>query len=280
MIKKTYIPILIAVVLSLLVSSVALAQSTQDPTQLRGGKRGIGQITALGAGQFTVESRQGEEHIIYVDENTRYRRFDGSPIEFADLQVGDWVAGILRYDPEREGPLARLIILLPDDYDPSQRLGIRARGKVIAVDEGASTFSLHIRSGAELTFTVNAHTVFKGGVTSLAELEEGMLAAVAGVKQADGSLLAQVVFARKPLVRLVGEVKTVDLVASSFTLDTRRGKEVSILVVENTKFRSRDGQVDGLEDLQAGMHAAVWAIQVEAGSFEARTVLVGPIRTP
>ncbi|HSF83804.1 MAG TPA: DUF5666 domain-containing protein [Anaerolineales bacterium] len=187
-----------------------------------------------------------------MDENTRYLGIDVEGIEFEDLQIGDWVAGIVKPVPDVV-PLARLIMLLPEDYDPSQRLGVRARGKVVGVDHAASTFSLETRAGSELTFVVNENTIFKGGVDNLADLHRGMLAAVAGVKQSDGSLLAHVVLARHPLLKLAGEAMSVDLESSSFLLDTRGGEELSIIVDENTRFRSREGEIEGLEDLQPSM---------------------------
>ncbi|HSF83805.1 MAG TPA: hypothetical protein VLA49_21415 [Anaerolineales bacterium] len=58
MFKKFYVAIFFAVILSLLVGSVAFAQTSQEESGLRGGRRGIGQITALGDGQLTIISRR------------------------------------------------------------------------------------------------------------------------------------------------------------------------------------------------------------------------------
>ena len=88
-----------------------------------------------------------------------------------------------------------------------------------------------------------------------------VIAAVAGVKQSDGSLLAHVVLVRHPLLKLAGEVMSVDLESSSFLLDTRGGEELSTIVDENTRFRSREGEIKGLEDLQPGMVVVVIAKQ-------------------
>ena len=48
--------------------------------------------------------------------------------------------------------VARLAIILPDDYDPSQRLGRRARGYMTAVDLKGGSFNLLTLSGEKLTF--------------------------------------------------------------------------------------------------------------------------------
>jgi len=275
MFKRYYAPVFISAILSLLVTNLAFAKSNEDPRRPRGGGRGIGQIIALGVDQITVNSRLGEEHVIFVDENTRYREIEGETIGFEDLQVGDWIAGIVRFDADLGGPLARLILLLPEDYDPSQRLGFRRRGKVLEVDTEAKILTLQTRAGSELTVIINENTLFKGGVDDLSDLQEGMVAAVAGIKQADGGLLAHVVLARHPLVKLAGEIKSIDLGGSSFILDTRRGEEVSILVDEQTKFRSREGEINGLEDLQPGVVAVVLAKKEEGGILVALGVAAG-----
>jgi len=76
-------------------------------------------------------------------------------------------------------------------------------------------------------------------------------------------------------VRVAGEITAVDVAASVFTLHTRKGEDLRFQVDESTKFHSRSGEVDGLEDLQPGMMAGVAAKTLDDGSLLALRVAVG-----
>lgn len=273
--KKTLTPLILALLASLLFSSVALAQAEpRTPERVRGARRGVGRILSIGPDSITLEGRQGFERTFLVDENTRFRSTSGEALSQSDLQSGDWVAGITA--PNSQGQqLARLVILLPADYDPSQRLGAHAAGKVTGVDVGAGSFSLHTLRGEDVTFVTNENTIFEGGVETLADFQEGMQAAVSAYRQEDGSLLALAVVARLPVVRNAGEVTAVDVSGGTFTLKTLRGETLIIMVDENTRFRSKDGGVQSLADLAAGMRLLVRSQTQEGGSHLARLVQVG-----
>jgi hypothetical protein len=74
----------------------------------------------------------------------------------------------------------------------------------------------------------------------------------------------------------VGSVVAVDLAASTLTFEVQRtGEEITLLVDENTRFRSRGGLVEGLEDLQAGQPLLVVYRQQPDGSYLALQVLAG-----
>ncbi len=273
MMKKFLLSIPIAMLAIILACSAALAQKPEQD-HLRGGRRVSGKIAAVGATEFILEARQGEQRTIFVDDGTQYRNAEGDPAAFGDLQVGMWVAGIMRYNDQGE-MVARLVILFPDDYDPSQRLGMRARGHVTSVDMASESFSLHTFAGEDLDFQVTQDTIYLGGVESLEDLEAGMQASIGAIKQNDGSRVALVVLARKPLVKHAGTVADIDLANSSFTIDTRQGKQITFQVDVNTRFSSRDGSVEGLEDLQPGMIALVVAKESDGDTLLAAAVAAG-----
>jgi hypothetical protein len=295
MFKKILVPLIFALVAALAIGGVAYAASQPEKTPVPvrvthasllqgpiaadkdaaadpGRRRGLGQITALGDGQFTVQLKSGEEKVIRVGENTRYFKGDGSAGSFTDLQVGLWVIG--RVAPSAEGPLARVVILMPAGFDPNLKL-IRHAGEITTVDPAAGAFGLKTRQGENLTFQTDGSTQYFGQVESLADLQPGMLAVVAAKQLEDGSYLAVRVTAHeKPQVdvKKAGRVTAMD--ASSFTIRARDGNTYTFQVTPETRFRSRGVQVKGLKDLRLGMGVAVAAQEMDEGQLKALVVIV------
>ena len=232
-------------------------------------RRGLGQITILGDGQFTVQMRNGAVKVILVGAQTRYFDAHGTPIVFSDLQVGRWVAGtVVR---STDGPLARLVIQLPEGFDPTVRL-IRHAGTVGSVDAAESTFELTTLQGDRLTFDVDENTLYMGQVYNLADLQTGMGAIVAAQQQADGTYLAERVTARqKPQVdvRAAGRVTGIDV--SSFTILGRDGQPHTFQVTPLTHFRGPG--LNGLRDLRLGRMVAVAAHAAGDGQLQALLVV-------
>lgn len=275
MFKKLMFPMTLALLLSPLVGSVAFAQANQPPaSKLNGGWRVLGQVSTVQSSQIAVKTRAGAERSIAVDEKTGYRGVHGELLTLQDIKAGNWIAVIMRLGAGNQ-PVARLVVVLPSDFDPSQRFGVRARGKVTSVDGQAQKFTLHSLQGVDLTFSVNAATQYWGQVKSLADLQKGMVAGVGAVQQSDGSNLALVVLARIPFVRHTGTVLSVDAAANQFTLHTLKGEDVIIAVDANTRFRSRDHSIQGIQDLQPQMVAYVTARQAGDGSLLAVMVAAG-----
>jgi hypothetical protein len=73
-------------------------------------------------------------------------------------------------------------------------LDVKAGGKVTAV--GSSSFSIQKRNGGSMSFSVSDSTHYIG-ISSLDDLEVGMMAAV-GANETDDGLLALFVGARNP----------------------------------------------------------------------------------
>ena len=102
-----------------------------------------------------------------------------------------------------------------------------------------------------------------------------MLTAVGAIEQDDDTLLAVVVMARFPLIKHAGTVTSVGVSANTFDLKTRSGDDLTFSVDENTRFRSRDGLVQGLGDLQPDMVAFVTAGKEADGTLKAVVVAAG-----
>ena len=268
----TILAVLALAMMSVRTALAAPAINEQRPN--RAGMRVYGQVTAIGDGQFTLLLSDGREVTVRVDEQTRFRQAGGGEATFGDLTVGRWVAGVGRPTDQEGVFLARVVVLLPEDFDPSQRLGARAAGRVVRVDAEGGTFVLDTRQG-EVTVAVNEATRFRG-IASLGDLQPGMFAAAAGEKQDDGTLLARVVGARegkRQVQRFAGEVTAVDTGAGAFALRTRSGETVNFSVTEKTRYQ---GKIQGLGDLQPGMAAVVGATRGDNGRWTALFVAAGP----
>lgn len=163
--------------------------------------------------------------------------------------------------------------IVPDEH-------ARFLGEVTGVDIERESFNLRTRAGDELTVFVVESTRFRslsGEVQGLEDLEVGMKALVIGGFNAEGKLLARSVAVRAPgdfpgRMHVLGEVLSVDLVSASFDLRKRDGEVVTISVDEETRYRSLDGSLQGLTDLQPGMKAMAIVVEMDDGTLLARQV--------
>jgi preprotein translocase subunit YajC len=276
--KKIWLPVFAALLLALAAGAWmyadAAAQEGRFPLARQRKLPGaLGQVTAISAGQFTIQTRAGEERTISFDDTTRFIDPQKQPLSADDLQTGGWVAvAIARQGGEP--PLARLVVILPEDFDPANMAGLR--GRVVGVDVAGDAFTLEDKNGQATTAKVNADTQYRGQVTALADLQVGMLAQAATEEQANGDLLAKTLRAGYPLVKHAGEVVRVDLAAGQFVLKTARtDQELTITVDAETRFRSKDDTVQELADLQTGMVVVVSAEKQGEDALLARLVAAG-----
>ncbi|MBS1249764.1 MAG: hypothetical protein MAG431_01348 [Chloroflexi bacterium] len=267
--KKITLSLIITLVLTLLVSGIAFADDGDTGPEHRGGRRAYGEVVSVEEEAFTVQNPKGEEVTFSVDENTRFRAPNEEEVTFADLEIGQKVAVIAGKDS-----LAKLVLLLPDDFEPGGRFGVRKRGEITAVDVDAGTFSLQTQNGEELTFTVDENTRYKGQLSSLDEMQVGWSAGVAAKEQEDGTLLATLVLAgeRPEIVKARGEVTSVDAEAGTFTLTTQDGQTLTFTVGDNTRYK---GQLESLDEMQVGWSAGVAAKEQEDGNLLAVFVIAG-----
>ncbi len=265
--------------LSLSVTGVAYAQ---DDAPERHKNRLAGQVTSVdvASGTFGMETLKGEEIRIQTDENTEWHSREGSVEGIEDLEPGMPVF-VLARETDDGGLLASHVgVGKPGKH---ARL-IRFAGEVTAVSLDSSTFTLLNKDGEEGTFLVNEETRFRsrgGEINELAEREPGMLAGVLAKPQDEGLPLALVVAVGdpedrpdrpRPEVRFIGEI--IGLGDGSFTAETREGEQVTVLVDENTRYMSRNGEVNGFEDLEVGMKVAVGAMRTDEGLL-AKVVAAG-----
>jgi hypothetical protein len=124
--KKLLLPVVIALLLALAVgvwgySAVAAQEGVPRPP-LRRLPGVLGQVTAIEADQFTIQTRAGRERTFRFAETTRFTDPERQELSAQDLQTGGWVAVAVA---RRSGmpPLARLVVILPEDFDPKNWVG-------------------------------------------------------------------------------------------------------------------------------------------------------------
>lgn len=172
-------------------------------------------------------------------------------------------------------------IAYADEDIPSQRL--RVLGRITAVDPNESMFSLHTRAGEDLRFTVDEATQFRspnGSIQGLQDLEVDMAAVVVASEETNGVYLAHVVAVARldpdrRVVRAMGTIAQIMTADGTFTLEKRDGEVLTIQTNERTRFRSRGGEIQSVEDLVPGMVAFVLAVEQEDGLLLALLVAAG-----
>lgn len=245
-------------------------------------RRAQGEISSidLGAQTFTLTTREGETITFQTGERTRFKGPQGSVNGLEDLEVGmrAMVGGI---EVEGENPLALVVIAARPEDIPNN--GFRLQGTIASIVPGQGTFTVLTSSGETVEIVTDENTRFKsrdGSVEDIHDLQRDMRVGVGGLVQDDGSHLAIVVIAvtgegpgQRNLTRFGGHI--VSIGGSSFTVEKPDGSQITVSVDENTVFRSRDGSVQGLSDLQTGMIALVGAQSTDSGGYLAVWVGAG-----
>lgn len=147
-------------------------------------------------------------------------------------------------------------------------------GEVTAI--GEEEFTLLTRNDVEITVLVDDETRYFGDLESFADLEVGLKVGVAGRRQGDQTVLAKGIasaddFPRARRAR--GEV--IDVGALSLTIETRSGESLTFIVNDETRFFSRDGEVEGLSDISEGDHVGVLFVEADNGALLAKGIGVG-----
>ncbi len=204
--KKIWMAGLLALALTLAIAGIAAAAPSQaalldppNPPGPRGGPgRGplwwpphlSGEITEIGADQFTLTTASNKEVTVEVDEFTSYL---GALDSFADLEVGLDVAVVGHRSGE--GTLVARVVATRDDLPFGTRLG----GEVTVV--GSDTLTIATPIGETFTFDVNADTDFlsrENAVTSLSDIEVGDHVMVLFEQSSSGGLTANVILVGGP----------------------------------------------------------------------------------
>ena len=259
--------------LSLLFTGAAAAEGEKPPVDVR--VRGEITSVEVGAGSFGLHTARGEDLVFLVNDQTRFFGPDGELGGLEDLEVG-MVAGVAA--KQDDGSLLALRVAAGHKEDV-----LRVVGEITGVVPGQGTFTLEARDGASYEFQTGERTRFvsrDGSVEDIHDLKKGMHAAVAAVRRDDGWFAVHVAVGEpkdRPAVdvRAAGEILSVG--SSIFTLHTRDDRTLVFQVNDETQFRSRDGSVNGFDDLEAGMRAIV-AADEEGGTLTALWVGVGKPR--
>ena len=158
---------------------------------------------------------------------------------------------------------------------------LRIVGVILNVDFPGNMFAVRTLSGTDVHVHVTGNTEYRsrdGAVQEFEDLAIDMRIIVVGQERGDGTITASVVFPATPeqlpdLMRLKGEVEGVG--ENYFTLLTEEGRSLTINVIDRTRFRSRDGEVTTLSDLEPGMVAIVTAVDTEDNGIVTLVVAVG-----
>lgn len=266
-----------------LVAGLILAGHEGD---LQGWSRILGTISDiyLDSSSFTLIKKNGETQRFLVTERTRFRSRDGSIQELADLESGMSVlVGAVESNENQGGSLEVILIAIanPNEQSARERVG----GEIESVDAGRNLFTLITRQGTEQAIIATDQTRFisrDGSISGVNDLEKGMYTVVIGTRSEDGDLLALRVaiadqgvlqWAKKINLHASGQVITVGI--DSVTIEDTNGEQFIFLVDEETVFRSRSGDVKGLDDLKSGMKVLVGGQRLDEGHIKAIFIGVG-----
>ena len=266
--NKFFISLFVALLCSLFLSNIGLAEEM--------GQSIYGEIVAIDENSFTMQNHNGDQFTFLIDEITNYRSSEIDEPSHSDLEVGGTVA-VFAPDQVEVTPTARLVILLPGDFDPSQWAGTRVRGQIMVVNLEEHSFVIQTRSAQEQTFIVDDSTRFFGKLSGYNDLQAGVEVVVGGMETDDGDLIARLVIEADLLNAKshVGTITQVIPAAGTFTLQTRQGEERMIAVDANTNYNSRAGEIEGLNDLLPDMVAMVYGVLQGDGVFLASHVIAG-----
>ncbi len=251
--------------------STAFAQEDNPPQGRRGGVRG--EVTAVSDTTLTVAARNGQSVTVNVTDETKILLLasDGEG-GLADIQVGDWIG--VRGSKSEDGSLqARLIAVLPKDLKELDKI----RGKVTAIE--GDVIVIENRQGSQ-RITTNAETKFRIGQEdgSLADITADNFVLALGEKE-DDSFVARVVVAvtkeqlRKQVLRVRGEVTAID--RTTFTLQTPRRGELTVLTDESTQYLTLSGEEVSFDDIEVGAKVIVAGKPVEDQEKTLQAVLIG-----
>lgn len=263
---------------SLMVPGAVLAQE-ETPEHPDGRIRAAGEISGVvpGQGTFTLTTRRGEELGFQTNEDTKFRRPNGSVEDIHDLKKG--MKALVVAAEQADGTLLALMVAAghPEDLPDGRQIG----GVIAAINLDAQSFALKPPEGDSIRIQTGERTRFRGeGIDGLDNLKPGMHARVVAVEQDNGGLFALLVAAgkakdRPEIAKIGGEITGVVPGQGTFTLMNRDGEEFALSTNDRTKFHSRDGSVQDIHDLKKGMLAMVGAVRQEDGRLLAIVVAVG-----
>lgn len=263
-------------------ASVVFAATPEEVPELM---RLKGEVGGVGDRYFTLLTEDGRSLTINVIDRTRFRSRNGEVTKLSDLEPG-MVALVTAADTEDNGIVALVVAAGTPGGDIRDRV-FRTSGEITSVVPGQETFTVQSKEGDSITFVTGERTKFRsrdGSVTGIHDLKRGMFAMVGAIKMEDGTNQALVVLAGSPedrperpkVVNAAGKI--VSLGSNSLTVETRSGDQKTFSVDGSTKYKSRDGSVNGFGDLEVGMISIV--VGRDLGNGELLAVIVGAGHIP
>jgi hypothetical protein len=239
-----------------------------------------GEVDEVGVTYFTFLTVDGRSLTINVMDRTRFRSRDGEVTILNDLEPG-MVALVTVADTEDKRIVALVVAAGTPNGDIRDRV-FRTSGEITGVVPGQGTFTVQSKEGDTVTFVTGERTNFRsrdGSVTGIHDLKRGMFAMVGAIRMEDGSNQALVVLVGSPedrpdrprVVNATGKI--ISLGSDSLTVETRSGDQKTFSVDSTTKYKSRNGSVNGFGELELGMISIV--IGRDSGNGELHAVIVG-----
>jgi hypothetical protein len=258
MLKKIYVPVILALVAALAFSNVAYAAA--DSTDAKTYIRRLGTISSVDTTNSTIRvaTNQGGTMTFHVNSSTVYR---GNASSFADLASGMYVN--IKAEQLTSGSYLAVIV---------NALNTKVKGKVsgFVTAVGDSSFAILGTDGNTYTLQVTKKTTFSGqDVVDFSGLAVGMKVKVNYIKS--GELYrAQTVEVTLVTVKLDGKVTKIN--DSSFNLLATDGTTYNLYVTSNTSFSGLG--VDSFSELAKGMKVRVTYTVREDGTLRAVKVIV------
>lgn len=272
MLKKILISIGLALILSGFAGGITLAAGEDGVVKSPGWRLIRGEIISVDQNQFVVKSRN-QEITVNVTENSRFWIPGKGEVDYELIEVGRRIVGFAKND-EQGGWNARIVILLPEEFNLQWIPGVRKIGRVTRVDQPSEIFSIRTRRGREFTFSIDENTRFVGQLSDLGDIQVGMLSLVIGRRLESGGLLARFVVAREvpEYSRHLGIVSSITNSKNTFELHARNGEQLVFKVNDKTRFYGFEVDVHSLDDLQVGMAVRILAKIQDDGGLMAITV--------
>jgi hypothetical protein len=149
------------------------------------------------------------------------------------------------------------------DHERIQRVG-----EITSVDLEASCIVLQSRNGESIEFFITESTNYRSRndvIQGIADLSIGMKALVTGEQEREGHFIALLIMAGLPdevpeLQRVTGFFVSINADAGIFQLEKKNGEVQEFVAANRTHYKSRDGSISGLADIEPGMVAVVVAL--------------------
>jgi hypothetical protein len=235
-----------------------------------------GRVSAIEGSTLVVKTLKGEERIATTAE-TQFRlgQEEGN---LADIETGSFVLAV--GDKQNEAFTAKFVVALTRQQIQKHML----RGTVESVDLESGTLTVKALRGEQNTFTVKTTEQTKYRVRdvenpTLADVQVGAQVIILGQRDEPASqsgvarLIAVLPAELQGSFRAAGEVTA--LSETSFTLQTLRRGEVTVLITDSTQYRARGEQEVSFADMAVGSKVMLIGEPVEGQEKTVQATLVG-----